>query len=202
MLSFNIFKSNPEEDFWKWFEKNEKFIYENVENNDQQEKLFDEISSRLHKIDKNLVFEFSPIHENKIREFSISADGLKESFPAVEKLIAISPKIKNWQLNAFRQRVPGDDWTLDFGKFKIGYNDIYFRHSISNNELGIELNIRNYDESAQMINAIYVLLDGLLGEYDVTMNIDWIEWVKLDENNVENLDKLTALRDLIDSRKK
>ena len=202
MLSFNIFKSNPDEDFWKWFAKNEKFIYENVENKDKQEKLFDDISSRLHKIDENLVFEFSPIHENNIREFSISADGIKESFPAVENLIAKSPKIKNWQFNAFRQRVPGDDLTLDFGKFKIGYDDIYFRHSTSNNELGIELNIRNYDESAQMQNAIYVLLDGLLGEYDVTMNIDWIEWVKLDENNIENLDKLTELRYLIDSRKK
>lgn len=202
MLSFNIFKSNPDEDFWKWFAKNEKFIYENVENKDKQEKLFDDISRRLHKIDENLVFEFSPIHKNNIREFSISADGIKESFPAVENLIAKSPKIKNWQFNAFRQRVPGDDLTLDFGKFKIGYNDIYFRHSTSNNELGIELNIRNYDESAQMQNAIYVLLDGLLGEYDVTMNIDWIEWVKLDENNIENLDKLTELRYLIDSRKK
>ncbi|WP_313578703.1 hypothetical protein [Chishuiella sp.] len=202
MLSFNIFKSNPEEDFWKWFEKNEKFIYENVENKDKQEKVFDDISSRLHKIDENLVFEFSPIHENNIREFSVSADGIKESFPAVEKLIAISPRIKNWQFNAFRQRIPRDELTLDFGKFKIGYDDIYFRHSTSNNELGVELNIRNYDESAQMQNAIYVLLDGLLGEYDVTMNIKWIEWVKLDENNVENLDKLTELRDLIDSRKK
>ena len=202
MLSFNIFKSNPEEDFWKWFAKNEKFIYENVENKDKQEKLFDDISSRLHKIDENLVFEFSPIHDNKIREFSISADGIKESFPAVENLISKSPKIINWQFNAFRQRVPGDDLTLDFGKFKIGYDDIYFRHSTSNNELGIELNIRNYDESAQMQNAIYVLLDGLLGEYDVTMNIDWIEWIKLDENNIDNLDKLTELRYLIDSRKK
>lgn len=182
--------------------KKRKVYLQNIENKDKQEKLFDDISSRLHKIDENLVFEFSPIHENNIREFSISADGIKESFPAVMNLIAKSPKIKNWQFNAFRQRVPGDDLTLNFGKFKIGYDDIYFRHSTSNNELGIELNIRNYDESAQMQNAIYVLLDGLLGEYDVTMNVDWIERVKLDENNIENLDKLTELRYLIDSRKK
>ena len=201
MLSFNLFKTNPEDEFWKWFTKNEKFIYENVENDEKQEELFDNISSRLHKIDENLVFEFSPIHENKIREFSISADGIKESFPAVENLISKSPKLNNWQFNAFRQRVPGDGLTLDFGKFKIGYDDIYFRHSTSNNELGIELNIRNFDDSGEMKNAIYILLDGLLGEYDVTMNIDWIEWVKLDENNIENLNKLIELRDIIDSRK-
>ena len=201
MLSFKIFKSNPEEDFWKWFAKNQKYIYENVENKDKQEELFDDISSRLHKIDENLAFEFSPIHENKIREFSISADGIEESFPAVENLIAKSPKIKNWQFNAFRQRVPGDEMMLDFGEFKIGYDDIYFRYSTSHNELGIELNIRNYNNTAAMKNAIYILLDGLLGEYDVTMNIDWIEWVELDENNVENLNQFIELRDLIDSRK-
>lgn len=32
MFSFYILKSNPEEEFWKWFTKNEKFIYDNFEN--------------------------------------------------------------------------------------------------------------------------------------------------------------------------
>ena len=63
------------------------------------------------------------------------------------------------------------------------------------------MNVRNFDESGTMQNAIYVLLDGLLGEYDVTINIDWIEWVKLDENNIDNLLPLIELRDIVDNRK-
>ena len=53
-----------------------------------------------------------------------------------------------------------------------------------------------------MQNAIYLLLDSLLGEYDVTKNIDWIEWNKLNESEINNLYQITDLRELIDSRKK
>ncbi|HLW41146.1 MAG TPA: hypothetical protein VKY82_02110 [Flavobacterium sp.] len=202
MSFFNLKKESKEELFWKSFVKNEKLIYENVDDDTNvRKKIFDDISQYFKQIDENLAFEFSPIHENGIREFSISAEGIKESFPVVEKLISKSPKLKNWKFNAFRQRVPGDSIALNFGDYEIGYDDIYFRYSTADNQLGVELNVRNFDESGTMQNAIYVLLDGLLGEYDVTINIDWIEWVKLDENNIDNLLPLIELRDIVDNRK-
>jgi hypothetical protein len=67
--------------------------------------------------------------------------------------------------------------------------------------LGIELNIRNYNGNPHMQNAIYILLDALLGEYDVTMEIDWIDWAELDEENLDNLLPLIELRSIIDNRK-
>ncbi|EJL74392.1 hypothetical protein [Chryseobacterium populi] len=150
-------------------------------------------------IDENLVFEFSPVAKNGIREFSISADGVEESFHSVEDLIKVNPKLSKWKFNAFRQRTPDNYHSIRYGKYSIAYDDVYFNYSISNNELGIELNIRNYDGTGDMQNAIYILLDGLLGEYDVVKNIDWIEWKKLDEK--KKLHRLIELRGLIDSRK-
>ncbi|MCT2561811.1 hypothetical protein [Chryseobacterium herbae] len=190
-----------QEKFWEWFSKNEKHIYENVESEKLQKQIFNDISSQLAKIDQNLVFEFSPIRKNNIREFSISADGIKESFPSVENLIKSSPKLTNWKFSAFRQRVPNDNYEIQYKEYNIGYDDIFYRYSTSNNEFGIELNIKNYDGSAGMQDAIYVLLDGLLGEYDVVMNINWIDWKKLDENESNKLHNLIELRALIDSRK-
>ena len=64
------------------------------------------------------------------------------------------------------------------------------------------MNIRNFDDSGEMKNAIYILLDGLIGEYDVTVNINWIEWKKLEEENIQNLQPLINLREVIDHRKK
>lgn len=78
----------------------------------------------------------------------------------------------------------------------------YVHVRITVDELGIELNIKGYDETGKMQNAIYILLDGLLGEYDVTMTVDWIDWKKLDENEKENLQKLIKLRDLVDAWKR
>ena len=198
-LQFN--KQSKEEKFWNWFSKNQKEYYEQVENLEIREELFDKLSTELHKIHSDLVFEFSPIHENGIREFTISADGIEEIFPVVNKLIEKSPKLEKWQFNAFRQRVPGDEIELNFGDFKIGYDDIYFRFAEDEGKLGIELNIRDFNDEAQKKNAIYILLDSLIGEYDVTMKIGWIDWVKLDEENIEKLNPLISLRTLIDKRK-
>ena len=198
-MGFSIFnKESKEEKFWNWFEKNQETYYSEIENLEIREKIFNELSKNLKKINEDLVFEFSPIHENNVREFTISAEGMKELFPIVEKLIEKAPKLKNWKFNAFRQRIPGDEFEIQYGDLKISYSDIYYRSENDNGKLGIELNIKNYDDEAQTQNAIYILLDGLIGEYDVTTKIGWIEWVKLNENEMENLKPIIELRNEID----
>ena len=202
-MGFSLFnKQSKEEKFWDWFSKHQKEFYNGIENLEIREKIFNNLSSELKKIHNDLVFEFSPIRENGIREFIISAEGIKELFPIVKKLVEIAPEIENWEFKAFRQRVSGDDFEIQYGDLKIGYQDIYFRYQDGEyGKIGIELNIRNYEGNGQTQNAIYILLDGLIGEYDMTMGIDWIEWIKLDENNIENLNPITSLRTLIDQKK-
>ncbi|MBC5836172.1 hypothetical protein G6N05_14945 [Flavobacterium sp. F372] len=198
-MSFSIFnKETKEEKFWKWFEKNQETYYSEIDNLEIREEIFNELTKNLKKVNEDLVFEFSPIHENKVREFTISAEGMKELFPIVEKLIEKAPKLKNWKFNAFRQRIPGDEFEIQYGDLKISYSDIYYRSENDNGKLGIELNIKNFDDEAQTQNAIYILLDGLIGEYDVTTKIGWIEWVKLNENEMENLKPIIELRNEID----
>ncbi|WP_396197689.1 hypothetical protein [Flavobacterium sp.] len=199
VMVFSIFnKESKEEKFWNWFEKNQETYYSEIENLEIREQIFDELTKNLKKVNEDLVFEFSPIHENNVKEFTISAEGMKELFPIVEKLIEKAPKLKNWKFNAFRQRVPGDDFEIQYGDLKIGYSDIYYRSENDNGKLGIELNIKDYNGNGQTQNAIYILLDGLIGEYDVTTKIGWIEWVKLDKNEIKNLKPIIELRNEID----
>lgn len=198
-MSFSIFnKESKEEKFWNWFEKNQETYYSEIENLEIREQIFDELTKNLKKVNEDLVYEFSPIHENNVREFTISAEGMKELFPIVEKLIEKAPKLKNWKFNTFRQRVPGDDFEIQYGDLKIGYSDIYYRSENDNGKLGIELNIKDYNGNGQTQNAIYILLDGLIGEYDVTTKIGWIEWLKLDKNEIKNLKPIIELRNEID----
>ncbi len=202
-MGFTLFNKQTKEDkFWSWFSKHQETYYNEIENLEIREKIFNDLSTELKKVHQDLVFEFSPIHDDGIREFTISAEGIKELFPIVENLVDKSPKIENWQFNAFRQRVPGDDFDIQYGDFKVGYSDIYFRYQDGEyGKIGIELNIRDFDDSGQSKNAIYILLDGLIGEYDITMGIDWIEWVKLDESNIDTLDPIISLRALMDEKK-
>jgi hypothetical protein len=186
-MGFSLFgQQNKEDKFWDWFVKNENTYHSQIENLEIRESIFDKLSKHLARIHPDLAYEFSPILENGIREFTISADGIKDQFPIVKQLIEKAPTIANWKFNAFRQRVPGNDLTIEYPSFKIGYSDLYFRFSDKNDQLGIELNIKDFKDNGETKNAIYILLDGLIGEYDVTMGIDWIEWVKLDESNMEN----------------
>ncbi|WP_313360183.1 hypothetical protein, partial [Empedobacter sp.] len=85
--------------------------------------------------------------------------------------------------------------------YEISYDDLYYKSSINEGLYGIDLYIKNFDGSGQMQNTIYILLDALLGEYDTTMRIDWIEWYSLNEENLSNFKHIIELRKEIDNRK-
>lgn len=191
-------KKSKEEKFWNWFVKNEQTYFNSVDNLEIREKIFDDLSENLSKVNSDLVFEFSPKHNTGIRELTISAEGIEENFPIVKKLVEKAPKLDNWKFNAFRQRIPGDDFAIQYGDLKITYSDIFFKSENDNGKLGIQLHIRGYDGKGQTKNAIYILLDGLIGEYDVATKIGWIDWVKLDEENKKDLKPIVELREAID----
>lgn len=199
-MIFKFFNHRDKDvDFWKWFSKYQKELYY-YENN--QKALFDELTTRLKNIDSNLVFEFSPIHDDSIREFTISADGLKESFPSVIRLVDKAPKFPKWKINAFRQRVPGDGIQIVYDdSIKISYNDIYFRYTVDLGKINLELNIKNYKKESGFDNAVFILLDALIGEYDMETRISGIDRKLLDESNLDSLHRIVELRDIIDKLK-
>ncbi|TAI46955.1 hypothetical protein [Flagellimonas allohymeniacidonis] len=190
-----------EEKFWEWFSKNNLTYYKEVDGIDTTKPLFQKLNSELSKVDNELTWEFSPIMDNGIRELTISADGIEEFFPAVEKLVQAAPEITNWKINAFRQRIPGDDLKINYGDFSVSYSDIFFKYVDEGHKIGIQLFIRGFDGNGHKQNAIYILLDGLIGEYDTVTQIEWIEWKKLDESKTGQLFKFYELRNLVDRKK-
>ncbi|MEY8022138.1 hypothetical protein AB8P51_14970 [Muriicola sp. SD30] len=190
-----------EEKFWDWFSKNNLTYYNEVEGIDTTKPLFQELNRELAKVNEELTWEFSPVKDDGTRELTISADGMKDFFPAVEKLVQSAPKISNWKINAFRQRIPGDDLKIDYGDFSVSYSDIFYKYANEGEKIGIELYIRDFDGNGHKQNAIYILLDGLIGEFDTETVIDWIDWKKLDESKTDSLFKFYELRDLVDRKK-
>ncbi len=196
-------KKSKEEKFWIWFVNHHETFHSEIENIKKREKIYDKISNQLKKIEPDLTFEFGPILENQVREFTISAEGVIKLFPKVDKLINEAPKLKKWKFTALRQRVPGDHYEVQYGDSKISYSDVYYRYQDGEyGEIGIELYIKNYDHKLTTQDATHLLLDGLIGEYDYTHGIKWIEWVELSEANVQNLDPIINLRKLLDSKKR
>src|ERR1700733_14635278 len=172
-----------EERFWNWFSKNsDKYLH--FEND--QDHLFQELKVELEKMDSNLTFEFSPVFEDGTREFVISADGIKSSFPTVINLVDYAPALKNWKIIAFRQ--PHKEITqINYQSLNLDLKDIFFRYTKDNGKIGLELHMRGFYESPEWTGISFVLLDTVLGEYNAEMCLSWIDKKLLINNNIDAL---------------
>lgn len=159
------FQKTDEEKFWNWFCKNSQMIYEFESN---QEVIFDKIQEQLHKINPNLSFEISSVKNGK-RDFVISADGIVEVFPFVEKLYTARPELKEWNFVKFRPRRKIDN-SIKIGNKELHPADIKFMfiQDDSDGKIGIVLFMNGYNENEiEVYDQIgFLFLDEALGEYD------------------------------------
>ena len=191
-----LFGKDVLRDFWHWFSKHQDKFY-NFESDQRQ--LFSAMGKKLKQIHENLTFEFSPVHDDGTRELTISADGIKDAFPYVVQLVDRAPKIDRWKINAFRQRITADDLAVQLGEdVKLGYDDIFFRHERNDSLFDLDLHIRGYRENDNIKSAVFILLDALLGEYDMEMKVGRLDFGPLDENKKDNLAPIVQLRSLVD----
>lgn len=98
-------KPTKEQRFWSWFARNTDRLFQFEAD---QEAIFDDLGAALEKVHPGLTFEFGPVREGK-REFIVSADGIRELFPAVRALVAAAPVLSRWAIIPFR---PPKDITL------------------------------------------------------------------------------------------
>src|ERR1035438_3243916 len=170
---FGLFKTEatPEQEFWKWFQKNEASLF-TFETN--QEAVFDRLGTQMKKVQDSLTFEFGPV-ENGKREFVISADGIKAAFPAVERLYASAPKLDRWIFIKFRpRRTPMD---IEYSGVKAKADDVYCTVEPDRGKAGITVFFRGYEaEKDKTYKGIaFLMLDQALGEYDVETKVGFIE---------------------------
>lgn len=180
--------------FWNWFSERagEYFSFEN-----NQDKLFDDLQKQLRKVNKNLSFQFSPVLEDGTREFIITANGMKESFPAVIRLAEHAPRFEKWKIIAFRPRMAHVS-EIQLEKIKLSVNDIFFQHAKDYGKTGLDLFIRNFQDIKEYKTAVMILLDMTLGEYDTEMKISFINMHPYNKKKPKGILPLHQLPGLVD----
>jgi hypothetical protein len=170
---FGLFKTQatPEQEFWKWFQKNESTLFAFEKDRDA---VFDSLGTQMNKIHKSLTFEFGPV-ENGKRDFVISADGIRDAFPAVERLYKAAPKLDRWVFIKFRPRREPMDIEYDGVKVKVG--DVFCTVEPDRGKAGITIFIRGYQTERQKsyTGITFLMLDQALGEYDVETKVGFIK---------------------------
>lgn len=182
---------SQEKQFWKWFlEYEDKFYH--FEHNQQE--LFNPALAKLQDIQPDLVFEIGPEIDGK-REFIISANGLKEGFSSVIEVTKAAPEMDRWIVVPFRQRKRNLDIEIQLGDLTLGVEDLFFTYEPSGNKVNIDLYIAGINpKEEQVYHIALLLLDNVIGEYDVEMKLDKIEIHQL--TDIEDATKLYSLKEL------
>lgn len=193
-MSFSpLKKRSPEETFWNWFRSNSELYFSDIETNNVV--LFERLENELSKVAKGLTFEFSAVKSNGKREFVISADGIRDLIPSVNRLVSTQPELKNWEIVAFRQRRENLD-TIKYDVFEVNPKDIFFTYDKSRRHL--TLYVRKYIENKEYVGILYTLLDYAIGEYDVMTKLTSVEIKILVQGKNENLYPLSQLPDILE----
>ena len=169
--------------FWTWFKNNHFKLNQNTEH-------LTEFAIILKKIHPGLTFEFK--FTNNVNLLIISADGNKNLFELVTKIVSQAPEIKNWKTIAFRQ--PKEFSTVEIDDTILSIDDVYARYNILDSKVKIDLFIKNYIESSNMTACVFILLDNLFGEYFVETMIENITVTALED--FDNESKIIAVKHL------
>jgi hypothetical protein len=166
-------KSSPHV-FWKWFQDHEeKFFDLDVENEKKREELFEKLARTLQKIDRDVTFEFGP-PQSGVREFVISAGGIKRAFPAVLLLTKAAPPLARWKITAFRPR-RDTGYSVQIGNTLVDPAQVEFILLNNGKRAALELFIPGMTDDGAYKQIGYLLLDAALGEFDVETNLDGID---------------------------
>src|SRR5262245_11762094 len=92
--------SRSEQQFWKWFHDHEEELFHFQSERDE---IFHSLSEALERVYEGLTFEVGPVEDGR-RELVISADGIREAFPAVKSLCENAPELPRWKIIPFRPR--------------------------------------------------------------------------------------------------
>ena len=166
---------SPEAKFWDWFQRHSGELQQ-VRTG--REPVLAELYAKLKRVHKDLVFEIGR-NESGANEFIVSADGISETIPHVEKLVASAPEVAGWKVIQFRPRKDGMDLMIHnqkFSKDSVFYTSRPDKHKLN---LWIYIDGLNPTNKREFIGACFILMDTVIGEYDVMTRIGHIEFLPL-----------------------
>ena len=189
--------------FWTWFLAHREEI-ECALGNPQA--LVRQLAPRLHRVHGDLTFEVGRAAGGAF-SFVVSADGLVQTIPAVEALVAAAPEIPGWRIVAFRPP-KASVGPFQFQDHGFSPDDFWYAPMMNDNGDRLDLVIAVVEERAEadderVIGAVFLLLDALIGEYLVMTRVGAIDFAKVpaaDLTDAQGFKPISALRQEFETR--
>jgi len=165
------------QDFWKWFQKNEKTFLKVVKDeNNIEENFFNKLSDKLNEV-KDGIYYLTGMYDDKTAELIITADGNLNNIVFVEEIINAAPVINNWKLIAHKPALDINDVSIRMDGFIFSAENLNF-YSDDDSEYPDEIDITivhdDYsDENSDTIKrGTFIFLDNYLGELNYATTVD------------------------------
>ena len=177
LLASSLWGQKSEGRFWNWFQAHDSALFAVKTGN---EPICGELSEELHRVHPALTFEFGPVESGR-REFVLSADGIKDAFPAVLALGRAAPALSRWTIIRFRPPRP-DVTQISVGGLQLDARTVQFLAEPDGDRTGLTVSVPGYKATPNKTyeQAAYLLLDGMLGEYAVETAVGFIKIVPAD----------------------
>jgi hypothetical protein len=194
------------DDFWKWFQKNEKDFFKVVKTHKNvEEGFFDKISPKLNEL-KDDYFYVTGMHDENTAELVMTADGVIKNIVFVEELVASAPKIEGWMFTALKAPLDVANVSISMGDYEFNKENLHF-YSNDNEEYPDEINVTvvhddlTEENNKTVVNGTYIFLDNFLGELNFATTIDNIDIIGKKEAQKE-LVPIEKLKDFLIWREK
>lgn len=163
-------RPTSEQRFWNWFLHNERHLFET----DRASGLL-RLQKRLHHVNKGLTFEIGEALKNGKKRLYLSADGIRELFPVVAKLVEAAPELNYWELHTLRAAKEGP-FIVEVNSLVLDARKVSIDYKLKNGRLFLDIFLeREVLNHPSLSMALYLLLDAILGEYDAATKVQGIE---------------------------
>ncbi len=180
--------------FWNWFQDNNQTIKNGINETPKNQKhisfwINKNLSYYCKEIDFMIVF---PKNGHTKSELIITANGNPEYFGQVIDLVDNAPQLKNWKFTAFIQPtdkidelINGLDEPYIFHEITLKASELKFitlEYNENTNKLDIRIFLKNttlHCNTKTLKQAIFIILQDLLGEKSLYRNINLIHLAQL-----------------------
>jgi len=161
--------------FWAWFQKNAAML----RGDKNIRRTMETVSAELEKAHGGVFAEVGGLGED--RQLVISVDGKRELFPAVEEIYAARPTVPGWTIVAFRPRSdPADPFVIEMNGRTLDPRRMKVTTARNGEKLDINVFVPEFTTLDELGQAAFILLDHLLGEYDMETRIGGIQWAAIE----------------------
>ena len=179
-------------DFWIWFQKNERAFYGIIKSGKNPEKdFFNKLSSILDELKGGFNY-LAGMYDENTAELVFTPDGIINNIVFVEELVKSAPTIPNWKFTALKPALDIENVTIDMAGYRFDSENLSFyenTHPGYPDEIDIVIAHTDYKEEdkSTIISGTFIFLDNYLGELNAVTTID----------NVKVIPKEQAEKDLI-----